>query len=69
MMASGHNFLSNINSGQCPLSLSLSPLSLSLFDDKRPVFLGSTKEKGRQKNDDQKRKTNTEILALKTKQD
>ena len=38
MMASAHNFLSNINSGQCSLWL-------LTFDDKRPVFLSSTKEK------------------------
>jgi len=62
MMASAHNFLSNINSGQCPHSL-------LTFDDKRPVFPSSTKEKGRQKNDDKKRKTKTQILAMKTKQD
>ena len=40
MMASAHNFLSNINSVQCPLSL-------LTFRDKRPVFLCSTKEKRR----------------------
>ena len=40
MMASANNFLSNINSGQCPLSL-------LTFDDKLPVFLSSTKEKRR----------------------
>ena len=40
IMASAHNFLSNINSDQCPLSL-------LTFEEKRPVFLSSTKEKGR----------------------
>ena len=56
-MASAHNFLSS------------DPLSLLTFDDKRPVFLSSTKEKRRHAKDDQKRKTTTQILAMKTKQD
>jgi len=62
MMASAHNFISNINAGQFPLSL-------STFEGKRPVFLSSTKEKEGTQNDDQKRNAKAQILAIKTKQD